>query len=144
MKDPLKWPSFAMRLAFTAAAQSEDPYWQVGACILRLDHSVASLGFNGPPPGIDIDWSNREARRPLIIHAEKNALRYVTPADELDFIAVTTMPCGDCITNIASYRRLRRVYYCEPYDRDGSAVIIAAKFGITLTQLKLPEREIYP
>ena len=45
-----------MELAIAASLRSEDPYVQVGSCILREDMSVASVGYNGAPSGIEIDW----------------------------------------------------------------------------------------
>jgi dCMP deaminase len=91
-----------MRLATTAAERSEDPYHKVGCCLLRADHTIAALGFNGAPSGVDIDWSDRDARRVWVIHAEANALRYVTPG-EVTLMASTMMPCTQCVLLAASY-----------------------------------------
>ena len=70
----LSWLEYGMQLAKTASLRSEDPYVQVGCCILRPDNSIASLGYNGAPPGVDIDWSDRDDRRKRVIHAATNAL----------------------------------------------------------------------
>ena len=59
----LDWEEYALELARVAALRSEDPFMKVGACVLRHDNSVAGLGYNGAPPGIEIDWSNRDERR---------------------------------------------------------------------------------
>jgi deoxycytidylate deaminase len=56
------WEETALVLAETIArCRSEDPYMQVGACAVLQDNSV-SLGYNGPPPKIEIDWSDRDSR----------------------------------------------------------------------------------
>ena len=88
INDRLSWEEYALQLATAAAARSEDPYERVGACVLRLDYSVAGVGYNGAPSGVEIDWSDRDRRRERVVHAEVNALRYVRP-DEGDILART-------------------------------------------------------
>lgn len=105
---------YALRLAHSAAERSEDPYHKVGCALVREDKTIAALGYNGPPPGIDIDWSDREKRRAHIVHAEANALRYVKP-HEIMFAATTMMPCGPCVLLLASYG-VQLVAYSEPLD----------------------------
>ena len=124
---------YALRLAETGAARSEDPFERVGACVLREDYSVAGIGYNGAPPGIKIDWTNRDSRRKRVVHAEVNALRYVRP-NEGFLLACTLMPCQDCIKMVANYG-IKRVYFREVYSRDGSAITLAKEFKIKLRQL---------
>lgn len=97
------WWTYALDLAAAAAARSEDPYVQVGAVVLRKDNSVAGVGYNGAPPGVDLDWLDRDGRRDLVTHAEVNALRYCTPAVKGGLLAVTGTPCPACLTHIAPY-----------------------------------------
>ena len=73
----ISWHEYALELARVAAKRSEDPYLKVGACVLRHDNSVAALGYNGAPPNIEIDWTNRDERRKRVVHAKINELRYV-------------------------------------------------------------------
>lgn len=117
----LTWDQYALNLAYAARTRSEDPYHQVGAVVMRTDNSVASVGYNGPPPGVDIDWSDRDNRRALVVHAEANALRYVE-ANEAAWMAVTMMPCISCVQTAAAYRIKRIVYFEEldpsVYDRE--------------------------
>jgi len=127
------WPEYAMTLAVAASLRSEDPYQRVGACILRHDNSVAALGYNGAPPGVEIDWSDRDARRERVSHAEASALRYIRPG-EGRIIAVTLRPCKDCIKNIALYG-IKEVYYIQEYDRDEISAKLAGEFGINLIKL---------
>lgn len=122
-----------MEHAKAATCRCEDPYVQVGACCLRHNNSVASTGYNGAPSGVDIDWSNRDERRKKVIHAETNCLRYITPG-ECWLMAVTLMPCGDCLKNIASYG-IKKVVYGEPYDKDLSAIELAKEFKIELVPI---------
>jgi|TARA_R110002051_G_scaffold262731_1_gene322584 dCMP deaminase len=131
--DRLGWQEYGIKLAETAALRSEDPFVQVGCCIFRPDNSIASLGYNGAPPGINIDWSDRDERRKRVIHAETNALKHIKPR-EADRMFVTLMPCGDCMKNVASYG-IKNIFYTKRYDLDSSAEDLALEFGIDLTQI---------
>lgn len=129
----ISWPEYAMEIAKSASLRSEDPYKKVGACILRHDNTVAAVGYNGAPPGIDIDWSDREARRVWVSHAETSALRYIKPGEGA-IIAITLRPCVECIKNIAMYL-INKVYYLEDYHRDEISIIMAKKFNIELIKI---------
>ena len=128
----LSWIDYGIELAKTAALRSEDPFIKVGCCLFRADNSIASLGYNGAPPGIDIDWSDRDERRKRVIHAETNALKNIKP-QEADRMFVTLMPCGDCIKNVASYG-IKQIFYIKTYELDKTAINLALEFGINLTQ----------
>lgn len=136
------WEQYALDIAAAAANRSEDPYMKVGACILRADNSVAGVGYNGAPSGITLDWNNREQRRQYVLHAELNAFRYCTLTDTIGgLLAVTHLPCEQCLKTIAAYGITRVMYTNEidwnTYNRD---VInqVAATFGI---MLNMKERE---
>jgi dCMP deaminase len=79
------------------------------------------------------DWTDRDRRRLFVVHAEQNALRYIRP-DECGLIAVTTLPCNDCLKAIASYG-IKRVVYGESYEFDSSTEEIAEKFGVELRKI---------
>ena len=115
MGDRVSLERYALLLAGAAALRSEDPYHRVGCVLVRLDKTVAAVGYNGPPPGIDIDWSDRDQRRSRIVHAEANALRYVRPGEVL-FAATTMMPCATCVLSLASYG-IKLVVYSEKLDQ---------------------------
>ena len=137
MSSRTTWEEYALDLARVASRRSEDPYVKVGACALRHDNSVAGMGYNGPPPGIDIMWDDREYRRKRVIHAEVNALRYVRPG-ECRLIASTLLPCNDCIKTIAAYG-IRTIVFQDVYERDYSSLTLAEEFRIDLIQ-QLDER----
>jgi len=130
------WPTTAMTLAKTiASARSEDPYVQVGAVAIKKDKSVI-LGYNGAPSGVNIDWSDRDSRRKRVIHAEANVLNYCKPG-EVDYLAVTHMPCCECIKLIAQ-KGIKKVYYTNElpnYDNNLTKQL-AQEFGIELKVLK--------
>ena len=132
----LDWPTTAITLAKTiAVARSEDPYVQVGAVAIKKDKSVI-LGYNGAPSGVNIDWSDRDSRRKRVIHAEANVLNYCKPG-EVDYLAVTHMPCCECIKLIAQ-KGIKKVYYSDElpnYDNNLTRQL-AQEFGIVIEALK--------
>lgn len=135
----LPWAETALRLAFNITDyRCQDPYVQVGACLLKKDGNSTVLGYNGPPPKVEIDWADRDGRRPKVIHAEENVLNRVLP-NEGDTIAVTHLPCDKCIKTLAM-KGIKTVYYCIelPVNYDNSlAKNMAAEFGVALHQIIL-------
>jgi dCMP deaminase len=123
------WYRYALMLAKTAAMRSEDPYMKVGAVVVRKDNSVASIGYNGAPPGIKLDWQDREKRRKFVIHADT----------EGGFIAITHRPCSACLPVIAAHGILH-VVYAEPIDpvtyEPGTLDEIAEKLGIQVRRIE--------
>jgi dCMP deaminase len=129
----MTWHQYALSIARTVSGRSKDPWKRVGACVLRHDNSVASVGYNGFPAGMPEKWSERDERRKFVIHAEANALRYVQPG-EGRVIACTMLPCNDCLRLIASYR-INTIVYGETYVLDESTHELATCFGINLIHL---------
>jgi dCMP deaminase len=128
----MNWDEYAVGIAEAVAKKSKDPWHQVGAVILREDHSIASVGYNGFPQGVREDWSDRDERRKYVIHAEQNALRYIKPGDG-HTLYCTLLPCGDCIKAIAAYK-IKKVIYKEVYANDSSALEVAKKMGVELVR----------
>ena len=129
----MNWNEYALDIAFAVAGKSKDPWRKVGACLVRHDNSIASVGYNGFPAGMREDWEDRDKRRKFVVHAEQNALRYIKP-DECRLIAVTLLPCNDCLKAIASYG-IKEIVYRDTYLHDESTLELARDFGITLTQI---------
>lgn len=109
MKNRISWEEYALRLAEVASLRSEDPKTKVGCVLLRKDNTIASIGYNGAPAGIEIDWNNREEKHKRVIHSEINALRMIRP-DECYLAAVTHTPCNDCLKSLAAYGIKKIVY----------------------------------
>jgi dCMP deaminase len=133
------WDEYALMIAKVAAERSQDPYKKTGACILRYDKSIAGIGYNGAPRGIEIDWSDRDERRKRVIHAEINALAYCKPGEGW-LLACNLLPCHNCLQAIAA-NGIKRIVYEEVYDKDSLTLILAKEFGIELIQLN--SRNIY-
>ncbi len=131
--DRISWEEYALLLAEVASLRSEDPHKKTGACVLRHDKSVASLGYNGAPRGVEIDWSDRDERRKKVIHAEVNALSNCKPG-EAWLLACDLMPCTNCMKTIAAYG-IKKVVYRKPYAMDDYAEKLAKEYGIELVRV---------
>lgn len=138
------WEQHALNIAFAASLRSEDPWVKVGACILRADNTVASVGYNGAPAGISIPWHDRDSRRPYVIHAEMNALRSVS-AQEISggLIAVTHHPCAECLKSLTSYG-IRRVVYATDLEW-GKAYDLEQIYAIsTAFNMRMEKLSVFP
>ena len=116
----LDWEEYALELARVASLRSEDPFMKVGACVLRHDNSVAGLGYNGAPPGIEINWENRDERRKRVIHAEANAIGYAARngiATDGCIMYCTMTPCIAC-AKLVTAAGIKEFYYIERYRLD--------------------------
>lgn len=129
----LSWEEYALEIARVVSLRSEDPYVRVGCCLLRHDNSVLAVGYNGAPPGVEIDWSDRDMRRMKVSHAENSALRWAKPG-EVWLAATTISPCPTCLVQLASYG-VKRVVYGAEYDSIAQTKSLADEFGIELIQL---------
>jgi dCMP deaminase len=117
-----------MGIARLVAERSHDPRFGVGCVIVSPDHQL-TLGWNGTPEGMDnatrepkLEMTEhglylRMATKPIVIHAENNALSKFTAstASAAGSTLYTTLCC--CLPcAIMSYRaKIRRVVYLEPY-----------------------------
>lgn len=133
----LSWEETAIHLAFNIADyRSEDPYVQVGACIIKHDNSII-LGYNGAPKGMAMDWSDRDARRKWVFHAEANVLNCVLPG-ETRLLAVTQIPCLDCL-KIIKQKEINTVYYSLESEQYHPELVkdMALKYDIKLIKINI-------
>lgn len=139
----LSWMQTALNLAFDIAQyRSEDPYTQVGACALHKDGFEVGLGYNGPPSGISIDWSNRAEKNRRVLHAEENVLNRCLPG-AVQLLAVTHLPCERCIKTIKQ-KHIDVVVYCIvlPAYEPTFVMQLAEEFGIQLIQMSPTTKNI--
>jgi dCMP deaminase len=125
-----------MNLAAIAMQRSEDPYQQVGACVLGHNNEVLAVAYNGLAAGVNVTrefWSDRDARRPYMIHAESNCLARIKMG-EGKLLACTLLPCSACATNIAAYG-IKHVIFKDIYNRDTKSVDIFKFYGISCHQV---------
>lgn len=72
-----KWDRRFLKMAELVAGWSKDPSTRVGAVIVRPDMTVASLGYNGFPRGLEDrpeHLEDREKKYARVVHAEMNAI----------------------------------------------------------------------
>lgn len=99
-----KWIARFSDLAKEVASWSKDPSSQVGAVIVRPDRTVASVGFNGFPRGVEDCQeviANRDAKLLRTIHAELNAiLAAKEPLNGYSLFVWPFQPCAQCAAAI--------------------------------------------
>ena len=148
LNDRIDKNEWFLELAEVASKRSEDPYKKVGAIAIRPDNSIAAVSYNGAPPNIQIDWSDRDKRRKYVIHAETNLLRYIKP-HECNRVAITLSPCIDCLKNLVSYG-IQEIFFSEIYENIDYQELndIADLYKVQLTHISnsdvfVSERKIY-
>lgn len=134
----ISWNFYALKLAEVAALRSNDVYRKVGACILDEENRVIALGYNGLSKGKEVDesfWSDRDVRRPFMIHAEMNALSLIKRGQG-KLLACTLLPCSCCANIIASHG-IKTVIFSDIYEKDSKSIEIFKFHGIELIQIPL-------
>ena len=84
-------------IEFWANKRSKDPSTKVGCAIVRPDHSLASLAYNGLPAGVKDTWARlnqRELKYEMVAHAEANAI--VKAREPLHGYTCYTWPMAPC------------------------------------------------
>jgi dCMP deaminase len=98
-----KWQARFLALTKEVASWSKDST-QVGAVIVRPDRTVASVGFNGFPRGVDDSMdriNNRSTKLLFTLHAELNAiLASKEPLISYSLFVWPFQPCAQCASAI--------------------------------------------
>jgi dCMP deaminase len=98
------WDKRFLELAELISTWSKDPSTKTGSVIVRPDKTIASVGFNGFPRGIEDKpelLTNREEKLKRVIHAELNAM--LSARERLDGYTIYIWPlavCSRCATHI--------------------------------------------
>lgn len=72
-----KWDLRFLELARQISTWSKDPSTKCGAVIIRPDRTIASVGYNGFPMGMDDNpklYDDREIKYSRVVHCEMNAI----------------------------------------------------------------------
>lgn len=112
----ISFDEYAINLAIQASSRSEDMYRKVGAVALNKENGVIAIAYNGTPSGYVMPEdlaSDRDRRRPFMIHAETN-LCALFKRGEVETVAVTCCPCSDCFRNLIA-SGVKRVIYKDDY-----------------------------
>jgi dCMP deaminase len=99
-----KWQGRFIKLAEEISTWSKDSSSRVGAVIVRPDRTIASIGFNGFPRGVDDGHeriANRDTKLLYTIHAEMNAI--LSAKEQLKDYSIFVwpfQPCAHCASSI--------------------------------------------
>lgn len=138
----LEWDLFFLGMAKYVARKSKDPVTKVGAVIVRPDKTVASIGFNGFPKGMDDHpdlYKERDAKLTKVIHAEMNAREFAGESVKGCTIYVWPyMPCARCAVHLIQAGIQRFVFaQATQEERERSA----ARFLETMSFIDEAERD---
>lgn len=111
------WDDRFLKLAAHIAQWSKDPSTKVGAVIVRPNRTIASVGYNGFPRGVNDDerLNDRPYKYAMTVHAEANAI--LSANERLDgcTLYVTPLsPCSSC-ASILIQSGIRRVVAYMPH-----------------------------
>lgn len=111
------WDDRFLKLAQHIAQWSKDPSTKVGAVIVRPNRTIASVGYNGFPRGVNDDerLNDRPYKYAMTVHAEANAI--LSANERLDgcTLYVTPLsPCSSC-ASILIQSGIRRVVAYMPH-----------------------------
>ncbi len=131
---------YALKLAEVAALRSEDIHCRVGAVAMTREGRIIATAYNGLSVGLQSTekfWSDREARRMYVIHAEAN-LCSLFKRGEVHTVACTLSPCVACTKQLIAHG-VQRIIYREPYEREFKDAIAVAHFhSLTFTRVEQP------
>jgi len=151
------WHIRFLELAAHIATWSRDPSKKVGAVIVRPDKTIASLGFNGFPRGVednDARYQDKELKRELVTHAEINAI--IHAREPLHGYSLYIWPLAPCVRCAAAIIQSGISHVVTVPIKDGSnwsktldlARTMFEEAGVTLTlidtEIALPELFVEP
>lgn len=92
-----KWDDRFFDLANLVGSWSKDPSTKVGAVIVRPDRTIASVGYNGFPRGVEDTYTTREDKLLRTVHAEANAILAARePLHGYSLYVTPLHPCANC------------------------------------------------
>ena len=109
-----KWHDRFFAMADLVGSWSKDPSTKVGAVIIRPDRTIASVGYNGFPRGVNDTeelYSAREEKLLRVVHAEANAILSARePLHGYTLFVTPLHPCANC-TGLIIQSGIKRVLY---------------------------------
>lgn len=95
------WDYRFLALAEHVGTWSKDPSTKVGAVVVRPDRTIASLGYNGFPRGVEDKYLDREHKLLRTVHAELNAILSARePLEGCTLYVSPLFPCSTCAAAI--------------------------------------------
>lgn len=98
-----EWDLRFLSMAQLVARWSKDPSTQVGAVIVRPDKTIASIGYNGFPRGVEDTherYADKVVKHEMVVHAEANAIHNSREPVVGYTIYSTFFPCPHCAAHI--------------------------------------------
>lgn len=106
-----KWDDRFFDLANLVGSWSKDPSTKVGAVIVRPDRTIASVGYNGFPRGVDDTYTTREDKLLRTVHAEANAILAARePLHGYTLYVTPLHPCANC-TGLIIQSGIKEVHF---------------------------------
>ncbi len=105
-KEIQSWHTLWMSMCYLVSMKSKDPSTKVGCVIIGEENNLLSIGYNGPPRGMN-DRNPQNFMRPhkylIFEHGERNAIynagRNGTPLLG-STLYITWVPCSDCARGV--------------------------------------------
>jgi len=96
------WDSYYMSMALLVSMRSIDPSAKYGCVIVDKDNKVLSIGYNGPPAGMNDEKVPLDRPKKYLImeHAEKNAIINRQLPIKGATLYVLAYPCVNCMRSI--------------------------------------------
>ena len=102
----MKWEKRFFEMAQLVSTWSKDPSTKVGAVIVRPDNTVASVGYNGFPKGMNDHpdlYADRDVKLSRIVHAEMNAILHAKePLQGYTLYTWPVLTCDRCAVHVIS------------------------------------------
>jgi dCMP deaminase len=105
-----KWGKRFLGLAYHIATWSKDPSTPVGCVIVKGKNKVVSMGYNGPPAGVNDEFRDRAQKLWRTLHAEDNAILSAREALDGCTAFVTHAPCSNCAARLIQSGIIRVVF----------------------------------
>lgn len=141
------WHQRFLELSAHIAQWSRDPEKKVGSVIVRPDKTIASVGFNGFPRGVndeDARYQDKALKRELMTHAEVNAILHAREPLHGYYLYVWPLaPCVRCAATIIQSGISHIITVPLKADSAWSETLALAETmfreaGITLTMIDAP------
>ncbi len=124
--------SMFMEIAHVVAKRSTCLRLNVGAIVVSASNRIVSIGYNGQAPGEKHCETPCAAGSCNTIHAEINALAYLTVHVYNASLYVTDSPCARCADYIVQHGRIGSVYFATPYRlQDGYRKLLEGGIHVT-------------
>lgn len=130
------WEEYFMNICEVVKTRSLDNY-KVGSVLVSVKNNrIISTGYNSIASKLndhEIDWSQRDKVRDIVIHAEMNVLLYCESKFEESILYTTSSPCVSCL-KMLSASKIKKIIYKQEYKDIDKVKKLADFFKIELIE----------